>query len=63
MRRDKIKMAEQKDMSSSSPARAPKSQLTVEQSLKEDTGTHQQKIPHIQGQRKSHNETVGGEQL
>ena len=50
-------------MNSSSPARAPKSQLTVEQPLKEDTGIHQQRIPHIQGQRRSHNEAVGGEQL
>ena len=28
----------------------------------EDTGTQQKKIPHIQGQRRSHNETVGGAQ-
>ena len=43
-------------------ARTPDSQLTAEQSL---TGRHwnsPEKIPHIQRQRRSHNEMVGGAQ-
>ena len=42
--------------------RAPESQLTAEQSL---TGRHWNSpkiIPHIQRQRRSHNEMVGGAQ-
>ena len=54
------KMAEQKDMLSLPLLRTPESQLTAEQSL---TGRHwnsPKKIPYIQRQRTSHNETVGG---
>ena len=53
-------MAEQKDKGSSSE-RAPKSLLAVEP----PTGGHwnpPKKILHIQGQRRSHNEIVGGSQ-
>ena len=39
-------MTEWKDMYSSSPARAPKSQLKNPQ--QEDAGTHQRKVPHVQ---------------
>ena len=50
-------MAEQKDNVHSSPVRTPKSQLAAEQP---STGEcwipgYQKKIPHIQGQRRSHN--------
>ena len=44
------------------PVRTPESQLTAEQS---STGRHwkqPKKIPHIQRQRRSHNETVEGAQ-
>ena len=57
-------MAEYKDMCLSPPVRTPKLQLVVEQP---STGGHwnpqKKKILHIQRQRRSHNETVGGEQL
>ena len=58
--RDWFKMAEQKDMRSLPLAKSPGSQLTAEQS---STGRHwnsPKKIPHIQRQRRSHNEMVGG---
>ena len=59
---DWFKMAEQKYVLSLPLARAPESQLTAEQS---STGKHwnsPKKIPHIQRQRRSHNEMVGGAQ-
>ena len=37
-------------MCSSPPAKAPKSQLVVEQPQKEDTGTYQKKTAHVQRQ-------------
>ena len=55
-------MVEQKDTHTLPLARAPESQLTAEQSL---TGRHwnsPKKIPHIQRQRRSHYEMVGGAQ-
>ena len=62
VRKDWFKVTELKDVHSLPLARAPESQLTAEQSL---TGGHWnslKKIPHIQRQRRSHNETVGGAQ-
>ena len=57
------KMMEEKDMSSSSPARTPKSQLAAEQPLKGGCWNPPEKIiPHVQGQRRSWNRTVGGAQ-
>ena len=56
---DWFKMVEHKDMLSLPLARAPESQLTAEQS---STGRHwksPKKMPHIQRQRRSHNEMVG----
>ena len=53
-------MAEKKDVLSLPLARIPESQLTAEQS---STGRHwnsPKKIPHIQRQRTSNSETVGG---
>ena len=51
-------------MSSSSPDRIPKFQLTAEQPLvvhqQENVGSHQKKILHFQGQRRRHSKTVGG---
>ena len=44
----------------SSPMRTPKSQLAAERPLTEDVVTHQTKIAHIQGQRRSCSEMVGG---
>ena len=55
-------MAEWKDVLSLPLARTPESQLAAGQS---STGRHwnaPKKIPHIQRQRRSHNETVGGAQ-
>ena len=55
-------MAEEKDVLSLPLARALESQLTAEQST---TGRHwnsPKKIPHIQRQRRSHSEMVGGAQ-
>ena len=56
------KMAEYKDVLSLPLARTPESQLAAGQS---STGRHwnsPKKIPHIQGQRRSHSEMVGGAQ-
>lgn len=56
-----MKMAEVKDMCSTPPVRAPKSQLTGEQPL---TGIHlnsPQKTPHMKDKR-YHNDMVGGVQ-
>ena len=47
-------------MCSSPPARAPKSQLVVEQPLTGDAGTHQKSIPRVQRQRRSYSEAVRG---
>ena len=55
-------MAEQKDVISQHLARTPESKLAAGQS---STGRHwnsPKKIPHIQRQRRSHNEMVGGMQ-
>ena len=59
-----FKMAEQKDMSSSSPVRTPKLQLTGEQSSIGECWTPPRKnIPYIQGQRRSPSKMVGGMKL
>ena len=42
------------------PARTPESQLTAEQSSIGRHWNSPKKIPHIQRQRRSHNEMVGG---
>ena len=34
--------------------------LLLNNHRQEDTGTYQKKVPHIQGQMRSHNKTVGG---
>ena len=44
-----------------SSCKAPKSQL-LNSHVQEDSGTHQKKIPHVQRQRRSHNEMVEGMQ-
>ena len=59
---DWFKMAEYKDVHSLPLVRAPKSQLIAERS---STGRHwnsPKKIPHIQRQRRSHNEIAEGVQ-
>ena len=56
------KMAEQKDMISLPLARAPESQLAGRQSSRGRHWTSPRRIPHTQGQRRSHSETVGGAQ-
>ena len=50
-----LRMAEWKDMCSSSPARTPKSQLAAEQPLAGDCWIPPKKIPHVQEQRRSPN--------
>ena len=55
-------MAEYKDVLSLPLARAPESQLTAEESSKRRHWNSPKEIPHIQRQRRSHNETVGGAQ-
>ena len=54
-----VKMVEQKDVFSSSPARTPKLELAAE---RPSTGgcwnPPQKKIPYVQGQTRSHNKTV-----
>ena len=57
-----FKMAEWKDMHSSSLATTSKSQVAVEKSSEEDAGIYQKKIPHVQRQRRSHSETTGWSQ-
>ena len=52
-------MVGQKDIRASPPEKAPKLQLAVEH-WQENAGTHQKKISHIQRQRRSHSEMVGG---
>ena len=55
-------MADKKDVLPFPLARTPESQLAAGQS---STGGHwnsPKKIPHIQRERRSHNETVGGAQ-
>ena len=54
-------MAESKDMHSSSPARAPKLQLAVEQPLTGECWKPPKRIPHVQKQR-SHSKMVVGVQ-
>ena len=54
-------MAESKDMHSSSPARAPKLQLAVEQPLTGECCKPPKRIPHVQKQR-SHSKMVVGVQ-
>ena len=49
-------------MCSPPPETALKLQLAVNNHQQKDTGTHQNKIPHIPGPRRSCNETVGGAQ-
>ena len=52
-------------MCSSSPARTPKLKLAVEQLLTKgcwNPPPKKKKIPHVQGQTRSHNKTVGGVQ-
>ena len=61
-RRDWFKMAEQKYVLSLSLVRTPESQLTAEQSLTGRNWNSPKKIPHIQRQRRSHNEMVGAAQ-
>ena len=53
-----LKMAERKDMCSSSPARTSKSQLAAEQPLAGDCWIPPKKIPHVQEQRRSPNKLV-----
>ena len=55
-----VKTVEQKDVYSLPLARAPESQLTAEQSLTGRCWNSPKKMPHIQRQRKSRNEMVGG---
>ena len=55
-------MAEQKDVLSLPLARAPESQLAAGQSLTGRPWTSPRRIPHVQEQRRSHSETVGGAQ-
>ena len=43
-------------------ARAPESQLAAGQSLTGKPWTSPRRIPHVQGERRSHSETVGGAQ-
>ena len=53
-------MAEWEDTNSSAPERTPKSQLAVEQPSREHWNTpKKKKKPHVQRQRRSHNEMVG----
>ena len=52
-------MAEWKDVHSSSPVRTPKLQLTAEQSTGECWIKKKKKMPHVQGQIRSPNNTVG----
>ena len=47
-------------MHSSSPAKTPKLQLAAENHAQENVGSHQKKIPHVQGQRRSPSKMVGG---
>ena len=47
----------------SSPARTPKLQLASEQPLAGKVGSHQKKIPYVQGQRRSPSNMVGGAKL
>ena len=47
-------------MSSSSPVRNPKLQLTAEQPLTAECWIPPKKIPHIKGQRRSPSKMVGG---
>ena len=55
-------MAEQKDVLSLPLAKTLESQLTAEKSSTVRHWNSPKKIPHIQRQRKSHNEMVGGVQ-
>ena len=58
-----VKMAEQKDVPSSSPARTPKLQLAAEQPLTGKCWIPPKKIPYPEGQRRSPSNTVGGSKL
>ena len=53
-------MVEEKDVLSLPLARAPESQLAAGQSSTGRPWTSPRRTPHVQGQRRSHNETVGG---
>ena len=55
-------MAEQKDMHSSPPVTAPKSQLAVEQPSSGECWNPPKEDTHIQRHRRSHNIMVGGVQ-
>ena len=52
-------IVEQKDMHSSSPSRTPKLQKPLNDHWQENVGSHQKKILHVQGQRRSPNQMVG----
>ena len=47
-------------MHSSSPVRTPELQLAAEPHRQENVGSHQGKISHTQGQRRSPSKMVGG---
>ena len=47
-----------KDVCSSSPVRTPKLKLAAEQSSRGECWNPPKKIPHDQGQRRSHNKMV-----
>ena len=50
-------------MHSSSPVRTPELQLAAEPHRQENVGSHQGKISHTQGQRRSPSKMVGGPKL
>lgn len=54
-----LMMAEWKGMCSS-PARTLKLQLIVDKHPQEDARTHRKKIPHVQRQKRSCSEMIGG---
>ena len=53
-------MVEYRDVYSSSPVRTPKVQLAAEQTLTGECWIPPKRIPHLQGQRRSPNKSVGG---
>ena len=56
-----VKMAETKEVRSSSPVRTPKLQLAAEQPSRGECWVPpKKKIPHFQGQRRSRSQMVGG---
>ena len=58
-----LKNGEYKDVCSFSPVRTPKLQLLAEQLLTGECWIPPEKIPHVQGQRRSPRKIVGGEKL